>query len=158
MKFLKLVLSAATGCLLVGASGVAVAANNCEGGFLSGIIEQDVVVDGQSCVLRDADVSGKIQISNAPNATVLSTKASGNIVVQDSAIVAIMASNARNILARRNDAVLVVGTLANKNLAVNRNVAAGVKQNDAVLSITCVGNGELDARFNYTEGEDNCRR
>jgi hypothetical protein len=151
-------MSVATGCLLLGGSGAVVAANNCETGFLTGIIEEDVIVDGLPCVLRDANVSGKIQISNAPNATILSTKASGNIVVQDSAIVAIMASSARNILARRNDAVLVVGTLANKNLAVNRNVAAGVKQNGAVISITCVGNEELDARFNYTEGEDNCRR
>ena len=64
--------------------------------------------------------------------------------------------SAESIRVRRNDVALVVGSIAKRNLVVNRNIFAGVKQNGAIVSIICRGNGELDARFNNTEGVEEC--
>jgi hypothetical protein len=158
MKSQKLIVIAAIVCLLVGASGAAMAVENCAGGLLVGIILEDVVIDGSDCLIQDAAVFGDIRVSNSEDITIVSSEASGVILIQDSGVVAVIASSARNIRVRRNDLVLVVGSIAKRNLVVNRNDFAGVKQNGALLSIICRGNIELDARFNNTEGVEECPR
>ena len=156
MKAQKLIVMAAIFCLLVGASGAAMAVEDCAGGLLTGIIDEDIVLDGGDCLIRDASVSGDIRASNAEDITVVSTQASGVILIEDSGAASVIASSARNIRVRRNNAALVVGSAARRNLVVNRNFGAVVKQNGAIISIICRRNVNLDARFNNTEGEEEC--
>ena len=157
MKTQKLIVIAAIACLLVGASGAALA-EDCAEGFLTGTINESVVVNGTPCVISDAVVSGNIEIENADNATVVGSQLSGNLKVVNSGVVAIVGNAVRkNIRIRRNEVAVVVGNVSLRNLVVNRNLKALVKQNGALLSIRCVeGQGELDARFNNTEGEEEC--
>jgi len=157
MRFQNLLLSAATAFCLVGASGAAMAVENCANGFLSGVIEEDVIIDGTNCTIQDASVSGDIIATGVGDMTVFSTKASGKIQIQDGGVATVGISSARNIRVRRNQVAIVFGNLANRNLVVNRNAIASVKQNGATLSIICRGNLELDETRNNTEGEEECR-
>jgi hypothetical protein len=157
MKTQKLIVIAAIVCLLVGASGAAMAVNDCRDGFVTGVVNEDVIVNDTACVIKKADITGDIQITGAPNVTIFATKTSGKIVVQDSGVVALVGvTTPKNIRVRRNDVALVVGTVTLRKLVVNRNTYAGVKQNGALIAIICKGNDELDERFNSTEGEDEC--
>ena len=158
MKFEKLLLSAATAFCLVGASGAAMADNTCPGGYLSGVIEDDVAVgSGTSCVIQDASISGDIIASGAEDVIVISTKVAGAIKLDDGSSAAVIASSAKNIRIRRNEVAIVLGSIANRNLVVNANVVARVKQNGAVVSIICRRNADLDESRNNTEGEEDCR-
>jgi len=158
MKSQKLLIIAAIVCLLVGASGAAMAVEDCAGGWLSGIIEEDVIVTDQTCRIKDAEIFGDVNISGAPHAFIFASQVSGNIVVNDSAIVTIVSNTAKNIRARRNAVTVVHANVARRKIVVNRNDNAGVTENIGIVAIICKNNDELDARFNNTEGEDECRR
>ena len=158
MRFQSFVVRGLAAGMLLSASGVALAVQDCSGGYLTGVIDEDVIVNGGSCVIQDADVAGDIEITGADNVAVVSTKTSGNLVVDDSGLVAIIGNAVRrNIRLRRNDVAIVTGNIALRNLVVNRNLRATVRRNGALLSIVCVeGRGELDEEFNNTEGEEEC--
>ena len=157
MKSQKLLIIAAIVCLLVGAPGAAMAANNCPGEYLSGNIQDDVVIlSGTSCVIQDATVTGDITASEALDVAVVNTKVSGNIKIDDGESATVYVSSAKNIRLRRNVVAVAFSSLANRNLVVRRNGIARVKQNGAVVSIICRGNEDLDASRNNTEGEEDC--
>jgi len=157
MKLQKLLVRAATAFCLVGASGAAMAVEDCRNGYLSGVIEEDVIVDGINCTIQDASVSGDIIATGVGDMTIFSTKASGNILIEEGGVATVGVSSARNIRVKRNNVAIVFGNLANRNIVVNRNDIASVKQNGATLSIICRGNVELDESRNNTEGEEECR-
>ena len=157
MKPQKLLLGAATAFMLVGASGAAMADNTCLGGFLGGVIDDDVTITAaNSCVIQEATVNGDITASGAANVSILRSTASGNILIEESRIAAVVLSAAKNIRLLRNDVAIASASIANKWLRVNRNNIASVKQNGAVLGIVCLNNGEFEAARNNTEGEEEC--
>lgn len=156
MSFQKLLLGAATAFCLVGASGAAMAVNTCPGGLISGIVNEDVIVDGEDCDIDNADISGDVLISNSKNVTITRTKVEGNLHVDDSAVVAVLLSVAKNIRLRNNFVALLGISIANRKIVVNRNDFAVVKQNGAIAAIICKNNDELDERGNNTEGDDEC--
>ena len=158
MKTSKLIVIVGIVCFLVGASGAAMAFNSCPDGWLSGIIEEDVIVTDQTCRIKDAEIFGDVNISGAPHALIFASKVSGNIVVNDSVIVTIVSNTAKNIRTRRNAVAVVHANVARRKVVVNNNRNAGVTENIGIVAIICKNNDELDARFNNTDGEDECRR
>ena len=159
MKYQKLLISSLTGCLLVGASGAAIAAERCRNGLVIGPISTDVIVRNRPCVIRKASVSGKVDVKNAPNVTIFDSQVSGDIVVKESGIVAIMLSNAKNITANNNSTAVVELNVAKRNMTINYNDEAVVKENAAIGVITCEGNGTLDVFNNgsASAGGNNCQ-
>ena len=158
MGFPKLFVSALTSCVLVGAPGAAMAVNNCPGEYLSGVIEDDVVIlFGTSCVIEDATVNGDITSSEAKDVAVVNSGVRGNIKIIDGESATVYGSAARNIRLRRNIVAVAFDSRANRNIVVNGNDIARVKQSDAVRSIICRRNLNLDASRNSTEGEEDCR-
>ncbi len=76
-----------------------------------------VRVDGTSCVINDADVSGDIEITNADYVTVVKTRTGGNLKVDDSGVVALVGNAVkRNIRVRRNEFASIVANAATRTI------------------------------------------
>ena len=90
MKFQKLLLSAVTAFLLVGASGEA-AAIACLGGTVAtDTVEEIVIKAGESCVIVDSVVKGQIKARPGAIAVIVkNTAVGGRIRIDDTALVSI---------------------------------------------------------------------
>jgi hypothetical protein len=75
MKSQKLIVIAAIVCLLVGASGAAMALD-CADGVIQGeegeplVVEEDIIIEGQSCSIKDVEVAGNIEVINSEHITI----------------------------------------------------------------------------------------
>ena len=168
MKFQKLFLTTATGCLLLGASGAAMAVD-CPSGFIIGARVTDITIDGQPCHIEDTIVDGNVTITNSPNINMFDVEVAGNVSVTGPA------GNTSNTSLSRVDsfggnidvnghAIAIVsaciargGVAGTGNVTVNNNLAAAVVSNVVVGDLNCAGNGELEDTFNRVYGTDDCR-
>ena len=163
MKTQKLIVSVAIVCLLFGASGAAMADDilECDDGIIQGtrqeplVVEGNILIEGQSCTIKDVEVAGRIEVLNAENITIVSNEVEGRILVEKSRFATIVANGARNIVVKNNELASVAANIATRTIRVNRNGVAFVKQN-ASLAIVCRGNIRLDSFFNQAE-EESCR-
>ena len=158
MRFQKLLGTTLIGFLLVGASGGAIAQDNCRDGLVAGYIKTDVIVRNRNCLIVTAAIDGDVVVKGAGNFTIIDSKVRGNIVAKESGVVTIMMNSATNINAIGNDTAVVVANTPNGNMNVNDTVQqAVVKHNIVTRNLTCQNNGMLDAQGNGTVvGEDNC--
>ena len=173
MKFQKLFLSSATGCLLLGALGTAMAQTvDCAGGTIIGQDVDEIVINGQSCVIYRTRVTGKVEITNSPILEMTFTDVGGPVTITGPGASAaeVNQSTVANVDVLQGDLTVtgnklaVVGgcDLENGNLTVNDNGAAFVSRNDVkgtpseTGNITCTGNAELDAVSNRASGTINC--
>jgi hypothetical protein len=150
MKFSNLFVSALTGCLLVGASGAAIAENTCESGFITGVVEEDIVISGgplAGCDINGATVRGNI-IATGADVNIQFTDVSGVIRLVDGDTAVISGSTATRIRVARNKAAFLLGNVVNERIVVNRNQIARVKKNLAVDLIRCRFNEDLRASYN----------
>lgn len=160
MKYQKLFLSAALGCLLVGGSGAAMAVD-CAGGRIVYTTVPEIVIDGQPCFIQEVIVEGSVQITNSPELSMFDVDVGGPVTVTG--------GNSNNIV--RTDVLIgnlgVTGSLATivagntvqaGDLVVNNNTAAVVQRNAVNGNIQCVGNTELDALGNRATGTVDCVR
>ena len=173
MKYQKL-LSIATSGLLLGASGVAMAqnVNTCPEGRIIGEIVDEIVIDGQPCLVYETVVSGKVQVTNSPQFEITFSEVGGPMTILGRGATADGSENATvsstevlsgNVEVTNFESALVLGNrISNGNLKVNNNLGAVVVRNAVGGvppengNIECTGNTELDARGNRATGEVNC--
>ena len=167
----KLFLNVAAGGLLLGASGAAMAVGCPEGRIIFETVDE-IVIDGQPCLVYETVVAGKIQVTNSPQFEITFSEVGGPITIQGRGATA---ADSENVTVFRTDvlngdvevtdfetAVVARNVLNNGNLKVNNNLGAVVGRNTVngtppeTGNIECTGNTELDARGNRAAGVDGC--
>jgi hypothetical protein len=159
MKFMKLLSGAAAAfCLLVGASGAAMAVNTCEDGVIEGDVFEDIFIANRSCLIDDANVTGSIVAYNAEDMTIVGTFVTGRVVVSQSRNVIIVGNDLeRNLTVKNNErADIAANRAGRRTITVNRNGIAVVKRNIS-KALICKGNLRLNALGNENREED-CSR
>ena len=178
MKSQKLLIIGAIVCLLVGASGTAMARNDCPNGFIFGGNWKEIVIDEfKECVVTAATVEGGVQVVNANNFTMVASRVSGDVRIENT-VGAVLVSNAiysgnlvtkdngfsivyKNIVDNGNieaidtknhqEVAVVENQVFNGSILVYGNKKADVKQNNVkVGNISCYENDSLDSFFNHT--------
>ena len=168
MKYQKLLVSAATACLLVGVSSAAMAVD-CPNGFIIGQSVDEIVINGQVCHIEDTVVDGNVTITNSPDVDMIDVQVTGNVTVtggaNTNATLARVDSFSGSIDVSGHASAIVTACIArgagtaadNGNMVVNNNTAAVVYTNLVVGNLTCTGNTELDEYFNRVYGTENCQ-
>jgi hypothetical protein len=159
MKSLKLFVSVATMCLLVAASGTAMAVD-CADGIIANQEVEQITVDGEDCIISNVTVTGDIEVTNSEELVMVSNNVVGNIRVLRGGNVTLVANttSAGNIVVRRNErATVVLNNALEGSIAVAGTIKkATVKRNFATFTIVCRRNGRLDA-FENEAGDLECR-
>ena len=160
MKSLKLFVSVATMCLLVAASGTAMAVD-CAGGVIANQVVDQITVDGEDCIISNVTVTEDIEVTNSDTLVMVSNNVVGNIRVLRGGDVTLVANTttAGNIVVRRNARANVVlnNALAGSIVVAGTINKAEVNRNFALFTILCRRNGRLDAFENEAEGDLECR-
>ena len=168
MKLQKMFLSVATGGLLLGASGAAMAVD-CPSGFIIGQRVADITIDGQVCHIEDTIVDGNVTITNSPNINMFDVEVQGGVSVTGPAgntsntSVVRVDSFGGNIDVNGHATAIVSACLARGgvdgtgNMTVNNNTGAVVYSNVVFGNLTCTGNVEADETFNRVYGTENCQ-
>jgi hypothetical protein len=162
MKSLKLFVSVATLCLLVGASGTAMAVD-CLGGAIEGTegepLEVDeITVDGRSCFINDVIVAGNVVVTNSEDLVMIDNDVRGRIRVIGGRNATLVGNEAANIVVSQNETATLALNRARRTIRVNGNVRkATVKRNFAIIAIICRNNGRLDSFENESTGDVECR-
>ena len=159
MKSLKLFVSVATMCLLVAASGTAMAVD-CADGIIANQEVEQITVDGEDCIISNVTVTGDIEVTNSDELVMVSNNVVGNIRVLRGGDVTLAANTttAGNIVVRRNSKATVVlnDALAGSIVVAGTINKAEVNRNFALFTILCRRNGRLDA-FENEAGDVECR-
>jgi hypothetical protein len=158
MKSLKLFVSVATACLLVGASGTVMAVD-CAGGIIENTTVDSITIDGQSCFINEVFVNGDVIVRNSEELVMVRNNVVGNIRVLGGRNVTLVANSAKDgsIVVRSNERALLVLNNATETIRVIRTgKKATVKRNLAAIAIVCRNNGRLDA-FENEAPEMRCR-
>ena len=143
--------SVATVCLLVGASGAAMAVDivDCAGGVIANQEVDQITLDGEDCIISNVTVKGDIEVTNSDALVMVSNNVVGNIRVLRGGDVTLVANTttAGNIVVRRNArANVVLNNALEGSIVVAGTInKAEVNRNIAVFTILCRNNGRLDA-------------
>jgi hypothetical protein len=172
MKNQKLLISAAIVCLLVGASGAAMAQETCTEGILQGteeeplVVEGDIIITGRSCFINNVIVNGDVTATNSEDLTMIDNEVVGNVRVIGGRFATIIgnkvgmvedSSNTFPILTvSNNERASVLINLVTNAIVVTGNDIADIKKN-VVPFLFCDNNRRLDSFRNETFEED-CRR
>ena len=158
MKALKWLVSVATVCLLVGASGTAMAVD-CEGGTIENTDVPEIIVDGRSCYINNVNVAGNVVATNSEDLIMVRNNVGGDIRVlggRNATLVANTTTVESDIVVSRNETAILVLNVAAQTIRVINNDKATVKRNGAGLAIVCRRNGRLDA-FENEAASVECR-
>jgi hypothetical protein len=156
MKSLKLFVSVATVCLLVGASGTAMAVD-CADGAIEDQDVDEIIVDGRSCFINNVNVAGNVVVTNSEDLIMIRNDVGGRIRVIGGRNATLVGNEARNIVVSRNVRATLALNRARRTIRVNGNVLkAIVKRNAAVVAIICRNNGRLDS-FENEAADVECR-
>ena len=160
MKTQKLLFIVVIGCLLVGASGTAMAIG-CLGGVIANQDVDQITVDGEDCIISNVTVTGDIEVNNSDELVMVSNNVVvGNIRVLRGGNATLVANTttAGNIVVRRNArATVVLNNALAGSIAVAGTInKADVNRNFALLTIVCRNNRRLDA-FENEAGDLECR-
>ena len=167
MKSLKLFVSVAVSCLLLGVSGGAAMAEGCGDGVLynepfNGNL---VITDEESCAIIGNDIPGNLRASNVSNLLLLNNKVGGTIRVegiksQDTAnVVANTVFQGRIIVKDYEQANVIENETLNPdegNIRVSDNISALVQKNIAARNLRCPGNTTVDSFLNAAGMNVNC--
>ena len=182
MKSQKLLVIAAIICLLVGASGAAMARNDCPDGSITGGTYDEIVINEfVSCSIVGVYVTGRVLVRDADQFTMMGSLVEGNVRVINTKSAALVDNQVvgGNLVARGNlfstvlrnvvlggnirvnddtcDQQQEVSVLQNLvsggSLQVNCNETADVKDNKVTNgNITCRDNDRLDSKDNDAIG------
>jgi DNA/RNA endonuclease YhcR with UshA esterase domain len=163
MKSQKLIVIAAIVCLLVGASGAAMAQETCAEGILEGTEEfplevaGDIIIDGRSCFIHNVIVKGNVIATNSEQLTMIDNLVEGDVRVIGGRNAIIILNTVRNLVVRHNEMAAVAINVAARTIRVNGTIyKATVKRNGAAVAIVCRNNGRLDAFENEAPANE-CR-
>jgi hypothetical protein len=165
MKSQKLIIGAATACLLVGTSGAAMAVDTCEDGTIQHMEVDEIVVTDRSCFIDDVFVSGNITATGGEMLQIVNSHINGSVTVTgfQNALVNVNEVLDGFILVEENTNVWVSGNrvdsingTSSNNIAVNSNEKAEVNRNISDGDIECDANGGLIAWFNVAGGALAC--
>ena len=187
MKTQKLIVIATIVCLLVGASGAAMARNDCpDGSIVGGTYDEIVITDFVSCKVVGVYVTERVIVNGADQFTMIGSVVDGNVRVVNTASAVLLDNqvDGGNLVARNNTFSIVLrnivldGTIRvidpsgrletqvlqnlilTGNLRVNGHEKADVKENKVTDGdITCQNNDRLDSKDNDAiGGKVNCSR
>ena len=155
MKTQKLLVIAAIVCLLVGASGTAMAVD-CADGLIENTTVDEITITGQNCLINDVAVTGDIVVVNSENLSIIDGTVGGRVRLLGSRNVTMVDVRVTgNITARSNEWANLALNAA-RNIRVINNQKAVIKRNLAVGIIRCRGNDRLDA-FENEAADVECR-
>jgi hypothetical protein len=160
MKKLSKLVYVGAACLVLGASGIAQAADNCENGVIANkTVNNITVLEGKICVIYQVTVNRDIT-SGANSAVVIQDSFIGRNITADNALsVAIMDTTVSEgaITVTGSDTVAIINNeMYRGNLVVTGNRLVDVRRNRA-QSIICKANNRTDARLNHADdGVDAC--
>ena len=157
MKSQKLLIGAATACLLVGTSGAAMAVG-CPTGRIMFKTVPEIVIDGEACFIYAVTVEGNVTVTNSPVLNMSFTDVGGSVKVQEGENVTVLVVDILKgdlVVSGYEGAAVVGNELDEGNLNVENNVGAAVSRNKVNGNITCTGNGELEATGNRATGTVN---
>jgi hypothetical protein len=172
MKSQKLLVIAAIVCLLVGASGTAMAVDTCVDGVIQGTEDEpltvdSIVVNGQSCFVHHVIVQGDVTVTNSEDFSMVDCKVEGSVSVKQSGSVIILANTVgivegdlatrSNLVVSRNDRAWILLNIVTGSTRVIRNSKADVKKNGVAINLLCLGNRRLDSFQNEVGVEELCR-
>ena len=155
MKTLKMLISVAIICLVVGVSGTALAVD-CSGTIPPGETVDEIRARGQSCYIQGVIVTGDIVIVDGEDVEILQTIVDGRVRVLGSGTVTLVGNRVQGGLRVRNNEIANLFLNAARNIAVINNLKAGVKDNVALTRINCRDNNRIDANSNEAPIDD-CR-
>ena len=168
MKLQKLFVSAAIGCLLVGVSGAAVAADvTCEDGLINNETVDNVTVTGRSCHISETIVEGDVTVTDSPNLTmtnnrvagqikVTSSTGSGDVLLKDNRVFAnpIVVQNVARVLILDNT---LIGDTTKSNMSFDDNTdEVNIFSNEVAGDLLCSGNNFVATSGNFVFGSDTC--
>jgi hypothetical protein len=156
MKTLNLLKITAISCALLFVSGIAMAEEDCDGGYLTGYITANIIIpEGGTCIIEKAIVRGNIEAVGAMNVKV-DARVSGKIFIQDSAIANVQGSTARYMNVSGNELAVVLGNIVQKNMIVNTNARVWIEKNQVGVDLTCKNNSDGTAVKNTAGGKEDC--
>ncbi len=157
MNIQKLILSAVTACLMVGASGAAMAVD-CDGIIEDEIVQNVTVGAGASCIVTKSNVRGTFVATGASVVVLTDNNIDGQVLIEDSAVVAVEDNDLwdGSLIVRDSDQVAVTDNNVQGIIRVNRNISAVVTRNSSEVGILCKNNIKLDAAFNRASGNVDC--
>lgn len=172
MKLLKMLVSTATACLLLGAAGAAMAqeepapvVDTCESGAIILKVVDEIVVTDRSCFISDVLVSGNVTATGGQTVTISGSRINGNVSVTGGQNATVLGTQVLDgdILVEGNTNAIVsanrvesVAQQVGGNILVNGNQEAKVNRNIADADITCTTNVDLNSFFNVAGGTSAC--
>jgi uncharacterized protein YoxC len=157
MKSLKLFVSVATVCLLVGASSTAMAVG-CPTGAIENQTVAEITVDGRSCFINEVIVQGNVLVTNSEDLIMIKNNVQGDIRViggRNATLVANITEVGNIVVSRNEDATLALNVAA-RTIRVNGNGGKAIVKRNAAPLIVCRNNDRLDA-FENEAAELRCR-
>ena len=157
MKSLKLFVSVATVCLLVGASSTAMAVG-CPTGAIENQTVAEITVDGRSCFINEVIVQGNVLITNSEDLIMIKNTVDGDIRIFEGRNATLVANTATvgNIVVTGNEDATLALNIAGQTIRVNRNGGKAIVKRNAAPLIVCRNNDRLDA-FENEAAELRCR-
>ncbi len=180
MKVQNLLVNTLVGCLLMGASGAAMAVGCPNGSIIGGVVDEIVIErvgqESLDCIVVNVTVMGRVRVVGADQFTMMGSRIGGVLRAQESNSVALVGNevwggdivassnlhssviqntiNGGNMKVNKNSmtATVVENLVRNGNLVVNANEKADVIDNFVGGNIVCLNNDRLDSFFNMATG------
>ena len=162
MKLQMLLSSIATGGLLLAVCGVAMAVGCPKGQILFDTVDE-IVIDGESCIINAVTVEGKVIVKNSPVINISFSDIGGLLEIKNSESVAVINSDVYkgNVEITNNEGtdpvVIANNTVQSGDLIVKNNVEVVVQRNAVNGDIKCTNNGQQEAKGNRASGKINCK-
>ena len=151
------IVNAVIACLLFGASGAAMARNDCPGGsIVGGEFDEIVINEFVSCTVVGAVVNGNVRVRNADQFSIKGGIVNGNVRVTN--VVSAFVSGGNIIVSddaceQDQEVAVVQNLIFVGSMRVNCNEKADVKENKVTSGdITCRDNDRLDSKDNDAFG------
>ncbi len=180
MKVQNLLVNTLVGCLLMGASGAAMAVGCPNGSIIGGVVDE-IVIEGVGqesldCIVVNVTVMGRVRVVGADQFTMMGSRIGGALRAQESTSVALVENevwggplvassnrhstviqnivNGGDIRVNKNSmtATVVENLVRNGNMLVKGNEKADVIDNFVGGNIRCPNNDRLDSFFNVATG------
>lgn len=161
MKSLRLLVGATAACVLVGASGIAMAqtVDNCDGGSMWLRVVDEVVVEGKSCAIVDCFISGNITATGGQTVSVTSSRIGGDVTITGAGNAFVTGNllyyGALTINDNEN-AIVQSNVAQGGSIVVNRNLDAKVEGNVAANKVRCTDNVSLQSAANVAKNAVQC--